>query len=346
MRMKKYMSIAMLSLLVVLAPRIANCKLMDILANELNYDMQVQELDRLQRKAQFDYSDEYANYQLDMKELKKRRDELLKALRSEETRQKIERAGKGIEFQLRFYTNLTVSLINIQQRIHHLLALKDLRMDVLDRLPVLVEKHNAILRKMIMEDEASLKKIKEKQREIKKAVHEITKKKKSEITPDDIRKLKMLYARYKEAEAQKKHLKNSIARKKLDIENSTKSLATVAKVKENLNNAFSKLEAQRTRLLSQVINLKRDLQAMNVNTSTEELIRKVSTVWGEVNNISADLGQFVANYAELETFQTALQLAQSKREEVTLEKILGSASKGSDVPASDAEILEWARSIQ
>lgn len=349
MKMTKLMWLCFLflSFFVTFLPFSVEAKLIDILANELNYNIEIQELETLQKEAQFNYSDEYANYKLDMKELQKRREKLLKALSSEETRKEIVEKGLGVQFQLKFYANLVTSLINVQERIHHLLVLKDLRMDVLDRLPVLAEKHNNLLRKMIQEDTKEKNKVDKEIRALKAEVVKLKKgKQKSDFTREDIKRMKAIYERYRYLTSDSRQKETAIARFQRDIDNSKRSMKNIDRIRPHIEEAFTKLGRQRERLQRQVVNLKRDVQALSVNVSTGELIAKMSSLWTEVTDISTDLGKFVADYSELEKFQEAIQTAQVKREDITLERVLTESQENGAGNASEQEIMEWVNSLK
>ena len=339
-----FLFITFLLLLSLVSP--ASAKLLDILANQSAYTLQVKELEALQKEARFNYSDAYANYQLDMRELKKQRDKLMEDFNSEEKRREIIEKGLGVQFQLRFFANMASSLINIERRIHYMLMLKDLRLNILDRLPLLIQGQNQELQANIDEDKTELKAIDERMARLNEDVRKITKDASStSLDRSTMQRLKTLHQRYQDLMAAKQQRMTRIKRAESQIGSSKRSIQLIKNLRPDMEEAFNSLEKQRSKMRDKVLGMKRDLENINVNVSIDELTKIVSQVWGEVRVISSDLGQFETDYAKLDEFQKVLETATAQRERTTLEQLMGQ-SVSVKQQTSDAAVMEWVNKIQ
>jgi len=321
--------------------------LVEIVAEELSYDLQVDELKELQRRAQFDYSDEYANYKLDLKELEAERSRLLEHLSDEQKRRDLEESGALVQFQLKYYANLVRSLRSQERRINALLMLKDLRMDILNRLPAMTEADNAVIQQMADKYQSTAEENRLRLAEVTSQLQDLVRgKEKEQLTSQDRQKIVALRRQYDDAARHIRGSQNELAKYEQKLRYNSKSIQVLQKAQGNLEHIMERLEEQRGRLLSQARVLKDDITTFNVNVTVQEVIGKIDVASSELHALSSELDSFVADYAELEAFQETIYTeSHLEREEVTLEKIMSEVDDWNTESTSDEEMLDWINSL-
>lgn len=330
----------------IFVPSESQGKLIDVLISEYNFDLRIKELESLQKEAQYNYSDEYANYKLDMVELQKEREDLIESLKSEQNRREIEEKGLGIQFQLKFYSNLIKSLYNLAYRTDYLLMLKDLRFDVLRTLPAYTEKNNLQLQSSIKEDQVAIDKYDAERKDLLAKVKKLSSGRDVKDLPKEVmEEIRELYEKNEELARDIKQRRSSIARNERQIEVNKKSLQAIKAIEPQMMAVFDNLQKKRNRLIAQVDRLARDVKGFNVSITASELLSKVKASWTEVSTISTDLDSFVDDYSELSRIQESMQVSQVKRESISLESIVNDSSSETVVRSTDSEITQWLESI-